>query len=1110
MDDLFPNLQGFTPRASTSKQPAAGFALDPALASTGGTTAPRQALGGRGEDDAYWDDDDDAGDGNLFDSTTGTAPRRRASVASSNDGDDDDDEDDEDATESETDAEDEYAAATQGQGRARGTGGGNGKGKGRAVDHDQTFRLDEQADEDLDRLISAIRESNSTQVGGSTALGREFDRSIADELDAFDPEMMENLTVGVKGRKKRKGGRNRGRRAAADVEPSPEVKRLIGQANQAYAEGSLDTAVELLTEVVRIDPIIKVSWYTLATIYEEKGDQEKAVQCKIVATHLLGKDQAATEWASLGRECRQIGLIQQAIYCFTQAIKADKEDVDTMWDRAVLLKLSDAKSMAIKAFTALLTVLPHDPGVLRQVAPLLADTQQYARATSLLLAAFAYYRSACPVVTPDTVERLNTYGYSDLEMLADFLLAQRAYKEVVRVIRQGVRWLQGREKESGWDQMLDDREYDEERHVREGWEKGDAYFEDEPTYELDVRLRSRLGLARLGLVQLDEAQHHFEIVMSEDVAQFPELFGAIGEAFFERKMYDSALEVYHAIAESEETNGPTVWSKIGQIHQAQGDYEDAKECFENVVEEEPDNMEAKLALAKCLEQLGDPSRALLYIKEVIERRQAREDATSEGADGKRRNRRYTTKEERAAARTTQENAERERHAEFILAFSKLQDLDTAVAAGEEEAISRYLEIATGLIDSFRSTRQLFPGDFRKKFTGVLSSYRGRRGRKTQAQQMDDEADMMANRLERTMIAEEDNEVEEHTFRGLHFDEWVSFILKYCFLLASIEEIELAADVLLHVREAGVFRQVEARQNALRWGLIACYHRAGMFEQLVAEFRHFLLVYPSQTEPLRLFLALVSKGQSAIEAFNGTRLLKFAIRQLKLVQVAATGHSADDGPKTGAARGDSSPIVDRKGKGKERAVNQDAAADDGADDDDEDGDRLPEHGHAFKPTKLSPVWFAVYGMMLHVSQSYQPAIIYLLRSYEIDKKQPLVNLTLATAYLQRAMTRKTDNRQHQIAQGFAFLDQYRRLRGPCPETEYNLARAFHHLGLQSHAIKHYEATLDMIARNDEMAVDDETRIPSDLSLATAYNLVTLYSMSNLPDLARGIAETWLTA
>lgn len=89
----------------------------------------------------------------------------------------------------------------------------------------------------------------------------------------------------------------------------------------------------------------------------------------------------------------------------------------------------------------------------------------------------------------------------------------------------------------------------------------------------------------------------------------------------------------------------------------------------------------------------------------------------------------------------------------MLAFSKLQDLDAAVAEGDDEAVTRWLEIATGLIDSFRSTRQLFPGDFRRKFTGVVRGFR-RRGRrsKTEAQQMDDEADLMANRLERTMSA----------------------------------------------------------------------------------------------------------------------------------------------------------------------------------------------------------------------------------------------------------------------------------------------------------------------------------------------------------------------
>lgn len=66
------------------------------------------------------------------------------------------------------------------------------------------------------------------------------------------------------------------------------------------------------------------------------------------------------------------------------------------------------------------------------------------------------------------------------------------------------------------------------------------------------------------------------------------------------------------------------------------------------------------------------------------------------------------------------------------------------------------------------------------------------------------------------------------------------------------------------------------------------------------------------------------------------------------------------------------------------------------------------------------------------------------------------------------------------------------------------------GLQSHAIKHYEAVLDMISRDDQMPVEDETRLESNLSKAAAYNLVTLYSMSGVPELARAVAETWLSA
>ncbi|GAA5921558.1 hypothetical protein JCM1841_000569 [Sporobolomyces salmonicolor] len=1121
-----PELQGFTPRASTSRTPASAFAIDPALA---GLRTASSASRGR---DNYWGEDD----GIEYD-------------------DEDDDYDsqglagEDEPEEDETDAEEEFAATQQAGTRAKrgrasqgGLLGPDGsilsaeKGKGRAVDQDDDGDEDE---ENLGRLITAIRDSASSGVGGSTALDREFDRSIADELDAFDPEMMEDLSVGIKGRKRRKGVRGGGRRAAADVEPSPEVKRLLGTANQAYAEGRLEEAIEGLTEVVRIDPIIRVSWYTLATVYEELGEREKAVQCKIVATALLGAKKGAGEWADLGRESRDIGLLHQAIYCFTQAIKANKEDVDSMWDRAILLKLSGATKMAVRAFSALLQLLPHDPGVLRELAPLLASSQLYSQATATLLAALSYYRLTVPLVSSSTVDALNTYGYSDLETLADFLLLQKNYAEVVRVVRQGVRWLQGRERETGWDAIADDREFDMERKAREGWEKENQYFEEEPTYELDVRLRSRLGVARLHMGWVEEAQRHFDLVLEEDVSQFPELFGAIGEAYYENKMFEHALEVFQLMAECDETNGPAVWYKIAQCHQATGDWEDAKECYEHVVEEEPENVEAKLALARILEQLNEPARAMQLVRDVMNRRaqQDEDDDESEGPGGARRRRRtWHSREERQALQKDREEAERSRHAEFTAAFARLEHLDVAVSAGDEESKFQWLEIATRLVDSFRSTRQLFPSDFRKKFVGMMAPRYGRRGRKgakeNRARDLEDEADLMANRLQRSMIADEDNEVEETSFRGLDFDGWVDFILKYCFLLTRSDELELATEVLLHVREASVFRQSQEKTEALRLGLIACYYHAGKHNEIVAELRWWLLNYPYQTEPIRLVLALLSQGQNAANAFNDGRLQKFLIRQLKAIQAHSGGRI---GPKEGGEPHDGqtpapvtrggSPETSR-GRGSSTAAGggrEDDQSDAGEDDDDEG---KPVEG-TFKPTVLSPVFFATYAFMLNTSQSFQPAIIYLLRAYEIDKTQPLINLALGIAYLQRAMSRQTDNRQHQIAQGLAFLNQYRKLRGPSQEAEYNLARAFHHLGLQSHAMKHYESSLSLAlpapppSLADAVDVDENAGADADatgsalkefgdLTKAAAYNLTVLHAVSGQPELARKVAERWLVA
>jgi len=132
--------------------------------------------------------------------------------------------------------------------------------------------------------------------------------------------------------------------------------------------------------------------------------------------------------------------------------------------------------------------------------------------------------------------------------------------------------MQGRERETEWDTVLDDREFDIERKMRDGWEKGNQWLEREPVYELDVRLRARLGIARLWMGEngewVEEAKRHFDLMLEEDVASFPELFDAVGDAYCEKGMYEKALEMFAVMAECEEVSyhfARTIFPREGRL-----------------------------------------------------------------------------------------------------------------------------------------------------------------------------------------------------------------------------------------------------------------------------------------------------------------------------------------------------------------------------------------------------------------------------------------------------------------------------------------------------------------------------------------------------------------
>lgn len=141
------------------------------------------------------------------------------------------------------------------------------------------------------------------------------------------------------------------------------------------------------------------------------------------------------------------------------------------------------------------------------MGPLLVEEGQSARAAELYIEAFDYYRAnfshtAWGEVDQDVEDTL--FGIEDLLALVDYLSHQSRWAEMITSIRVGARWIQGRAKQSAWDSLEDDREYDLARNTRTKLTNGRS-FEAAPVYPLDDRLRVKLGVARLELNEVEDA-----------------------------------------------------------------------------------------------------------------------------------------------------------------------------------------------------------------------------------------------------------------------------------------------------------------------------------------------------------------------------------------------------------------------------------------------------------------------------------------------------------------------------------------------------------------------------------------------------------------------------
>ncbi|KAL6286909.1 hypothetical protein ACE6H2_011299 [Prunus campanulata] len=134
------------------------------------------------------------------------------------------------------------------------------------------------------------------------------------------------------------------------------------------------------------------------------------------------------------------------------------------------------------------------------------------------------------------------------------------------------------------------------------------------------------------------------------------------------------------------------------------------------------------------------------------------------------------------------------------------------------------------------------------------------------------------------------------------------------------------------------------------------------------------------------------------------------------------------------------------------------------------------------------------------------------------KDPLINLCVGTALINLALGHRLQNRHQCVAQGLAFLYKNLQLCEFSQEAFFNIARAYHHVGLVTLAAWHYDKVLAMHVQDcpipklpHEKPESVENLLPGycDLRREAAFNLHLIYKKSGAVDLARQVLRDHCT-
>ncbi|XP_047964509.1 general transcription factor 3C polypeptide 3-like isoform X2 [Salvia hispanica] len=160
---------------------------------------------------------------------------------------------------------------------------------------------------------------------------------------------------------------------------------------------------------------------------------------------------------------------------------------------------------------------------------------------------------------------------------------------------------------------------------------------------------------------------------------------------------------------------------------------------------------------------------------------------------------------------------------------------------------------------------------------------------------------------------------------------------------------------------------------------------------------------------------------------------------------------------------------------------------------------------------------ITGHQFTMVSQHQTAAREYLQAYKLMPDNPLINLCGGTALINLSLGLRLQNKHQTFLQGLAFLYNNLHLCGDSQEALYNIARAYHHVGLVSLAAQYYEKALATREKDYPIPTlpyenQNATKIKlpgyCDLRREAAYNLHLIYKQSGAFDLARQVLKDHL--